>query len=111
MEQRTKPEMHVEVMLLEQALRERVDAALERLKTAPRFISAIRSRKTNGYIQSEDPGALSLRGEGDSFRAGLVVLGVEQVCSFERKANIKMLLQIGDDDCFPAGTDCPIPAQ
>jgi hypothetical protein len=30
MEQRTKPEMHVEVMLLEQALRERGDAALER---------------------------------------------------------------------------------
>ncbi|MGP3096744.1 hypothetical protein ACTVPL_09840 [Serratia marcescens] len=31
-EQRTKPEMHVEAMLLEQALRERVDAALERLR-------------------------------------------------------------------------------
>lgn len=32
MEQRNKPEMDVEVMFLEQALRERVDAALERLK-------------------------------------------------------------------------------
>ncbi|MCT5578426.1 hypothetical protein LZL60_19090 [Pseudomonas aeruginosa] len=32
MEQRNKPEMDVEAMLLEQALRERVDAALERLR-------------------------------------------------------------------------------
>lgn len=32
MEQRNKPEMDVEVMFLEQALRERVDAALERLR-------------------------------------------------------------------------------
>ncbi|WP_240660398.1 hypothetical protein [Serratia marcescens] len=32
MEQRNKPEMDVEAMLLEHALRERVDAALERLK-------------------------------------------------------------------------------
>ncbi|HFF8947516.1 hypothetical protein V6301_15180 [Serratia marcescens] len=32
MEQRNKPEMDVEVMLLEHALRERVDAALERLR-------------------------------------------------------------------------------
>ncbi|MFK3695085.1 hypothetical protein [Serratia bockelmannii] len=31
-EQRNKPEMDVEAMLLEQALCERVDAALERLK-------------------------------------------------------------------------------
>lgn len=32
MEQRNKPEMDVEAMLLEQALRERVDAALSRLR-------------------------------------------------------------------------------
>ncbi|TBU70804.1 hypothetical protein AB4I13_18035 [Serratia marcescens] len=32
MEQRNKPEMDVEAMLQEQALRERVDAALERLR-------------------------------------------------------------------------------
>ncbi|HGC5850717.1 hypothetical protein PTQ97_12290 [Serratia ureilytica] len=32
MEQRNKPEMDVEAMLLEQALRERVDAAFERLR-------------------------------------------------------------------------------
>ncbi|MEN4169307.1 hypothetical protein [Serratia marcescens] len=32
MEQRNKPEMDVEEMLLEQALRERVDAAFERLR-------------------------------------------------------------------------------
>ncbi|MBF8220059.1 hypothetical protein I0Y76_18235 [Serratia ureilytica] len=32
MEQRNKPEMDVEAMLLEQALRERVDATLERLR-------------------------------------------------------------------------------
>lgn len=32
MEQRNKPEMDVEAMLLEQALRERGDAALERLR-------------------------------------------------------------------------------
>ncbi|EPQ1332043.1 hypothetical protein M8578_001077 [Serratia marcescens] len=32
MEQRNKPEMDVQVMLLEQALRERVDAAFERLR-------------------------------------------------------------------------------
>ncbi|ENY0911049.1 hypothetical protein ACFVGI_003543 [Serratia marcescens] len=32
MEQRNKPEMDVEAMLLEQALREGVDAALERLR-------------------------------------------------------------------------------
>ncbi|MHD0458809.1 hypothetical protein ACMHYR_02370 [Serratia marcescens] len=32
MEQRNKPEMDLEVMLQEQALRERVDAALERLR-------------------------------------------------------------------------------
>ncbi|EPF7463092.1 MULTISPECIES: hypothetical protein [Serratia] len=32
MEQRNKPEMGVEAMLLEQALRERVDAALSRLR-------------------------------------------------------------------------------
>ncbi|WP_448140086.1 hypothetical protein [Serratia marcescens] len=32
MEQRNKPEMDVEVMFLEQALRERVDTALERLR-------------------------------------------------------------------------------
>jgi len=34
MEQRNKPEMDVEAMLLEQALRERVDAAFERNGTA-----------------------------------------------------------------------------
>ncbi|MGQ5796876.1 hypothetical protein ACUNI4_10715 [Serratia sp. IR-2025] len=32
MEQRNKPEMDVEAMFLDQALRERVDAALERLR-------------------------------------------------------------------------------
>ncbi|WAZ18699.1 MULTISPECIES: hypothetical protein [Serratia] len=32
MEQRNKPEMDVEVMFVEQALRERVDAAFERLR-------------------------------------------------------------------------------
>ncbi|MGQ5835745.1 hypothetical protein ACUNIZ_15260 [Serratia sp. IR-2025] len=32
MEQRNKPEMDVEVMFVEQALRERVDAALDRLR-------------------------------------------------------------------------------
>ncbi len=32
MEQRNKPEMDVEAMLLEQALRERVDATLSRLR-------------------------------------------------------------------------------
>ncbi|MGQ6050337.1 hypothetical protein ACUNHQ_12895 [Serratia sp. IR-2025] len=32
MEQRNKPEMDVEAMFVEQALRERVDAALERLR-------------------------------------------------------------------------------
>lgn len=32
MEQRNKPEMDVEAMFLEQALRERVDAAFERLR-------------------------------------------------------------------------------
>ncbi|HAT4518438.1 TPA: hypothetical protein I9281_003394, partial [Serratia marcescens] len=32
MEQRNKPEMDLEAMLLEQALRERVDATLERLR-------------------------------------------------------------------------------
>lgn len=55
--------MDVEAMLLEQALRERVDAAFERLRNGTAVYLSHSEVETNGFIQSEDPGTLSARGE------------------------------------------------
>lgn len=58
MEQRNKPEMDVEAMLLEQALRERVDAALGRLRNGTAVYLSHSEVETNGSIQGENLGAL-----------------------------------------------------
>lgn len=50
MEQRNKPEMDVEAMLLEQALRERGDAAFERLRNGTAVYLSHSEAETNGYI-------------------------------------------------------------
>lgn len=56
-EQRNKPEMDVEAMLLEQALRERVDAAFERLRNGTAVYLSHSEVETNGFIQSDNLGA------------------------------------------------------
>ncbi|WP_211129883.1 hypothetical protein [Serratia surfactantfaciens] len=69
MEQRNKPEMDVEAMLLEQALRERVDAALERLRNGTAvYLSHSEVEKRMALFK----GALLARGmRGLSSGAGL----------------------------------------
>ncbi|HID9897926.1 hypothetical protein ACI2JW_22175 [Serratia ureilytica] len=69
MEQRNKPEMDVQVMLLEQALRERVDAAFERLRNGTAvYLSHSEAEKRMALFK----GALLARGvRGLSSGAGL----------------------------------------
>ncbi|MGP3275597.1 hypothetical protein ACTVPS_14625 [Serratia marcescens] len=74
MEQRNKPEMDVEAMLLEQALRERVDAALERLRNGTAvYLSHSEVEKRMALFKAKIRGAIGEGDEGDWFRAGLVV--------------------------------------
>ncbi|HEM7581125.1 TPA: hypothetical protein U2J89_002954 [Serratia marcescens] len=67
MEQRNKPEMDVEAMLLEQALRERVDAAFERLRNGTAVYlghSEAEKRMALFKVKSRER---YRRGEGDWF--------------------------------------------
>ncbi|BEM41135.1 hypothetical protein SME10J_48620 [Serratia marcescens] len=77
MEQRNKPEMDVEAMLLEQALRERVDAAFERLRNGTAvYISHSEAEKRMAIFKAR-VGERYRRGwEGDSFKGGWQVLGI-----------------------------------
>ncbi|MEX5714664.1 hypothetical protein IC615_06980 [Serratia ureilytica] len=72
MEPRNKPEMDVEAMLLEQALRERVDAALERLRNGTASLSKpFGGRKRMAVFKTRIRGAIGEDVEQYSFRAGL----------------------------------------
>ncbi|QQU65777.1 hypothetical protein IHE77_02270 [Serratia ureilytica] len=60
MEQRNKPEMDVEAMLLEQALRERVDAAFERLRNGTAvYLSHSEVEKRMALFKAKIRGGLS----------------------------------------------------
>lgn len=82
MEQRNKPEMDVEAMLLEQALRERVDAAFERLRNGTAVYLSHSEVETNGFIQSDNLGAPIGEGRvgGDRLRVRLSVYIVKTKC-------------------------------
>ncbi|HGE6659536.1 TPA: hypothetical protein ACGB4L_003140 [Serratia marcescens] len=70
MEQRNKSEMDVEAMLLEQALRERVDTAFERLRNGTAvYISHSEAEKRMALFKAKMRGR-DWRG-GDWFRVGL----------------------------------------
>ncbi|EMH4931459.1 MULTISPECIES: hypothetical protein [Serratia] len=72
MEPRNKPEMDVEAMLLEQALRERVDAALERLRNGTAvYLSHSEVEKRMAVFKTRIRGAIGEDVEQYSFRAGL----------------------------------------
>ncbi|HBC0642026.1 TPA: hypothetical protein I8541_002070 [Serratia marcescens] len=62
MEQRNKPEMDVEAMLLEQALRERVDVALSRLRNGTAvYLSHSEVEKRMAIFKAKIRGRLSAR--------------------------------------------------
>ncbi len=74
MEQRNKPEMDVEAMLLEQALRERVDAAFARLRNGTAvYLSHSEVEKRMALFKARVRGRIGEGVEGDWFRAGLAV--------------------------------------
>ncbi|HGM7194936.1 TPA: hypothetical protein ACKQE3_000995 [Serratia marcescens] len=65
MEQRNKPEMDVEAMLLEQALRERVDAAFERLRNGTAvYLSRLEAKKRMAIFKAKMRGRYRLGGRG-----------------------------------------------
>ncbi len=66
MEQRNKPELDVEAMLLEQALRERVDAAFERLRNGTAvYLSHSEAEKRMALFKVKIWGRYWGGGEGD----------------------------------------------
>ncbi|UIM55980.1 hypothetical protein [Serratia marcescens] len=75
MEQRNKSEMDVEAMLLEQALRERVDAALERLRNGTAvYLSHSEAEKRMALFKAKIRGRYRRGGlRGYSFWAGVAV--------------------------------------
>ncbi|HGM6875385.1 TPA: hypothetical protein ACKQDI_001049 [Serratia marcescens] len=74
MEQRNKPEMDVEAMFVVQALRERVDAALERLRNGTAvYLSHSEAEKRIALFKAKIRERYWRGIEGNSFRAGLVV--------------------------------------
>ncbi|EOJ9611446.1 MULTISPECIES: hypothetical protein [Serratia] len=97
MEQRNRPEMDVEVMLLEQALRERVDAALSRLRNGTAvYISQSEVEKRMALFKAKIRGAIGEGVEGYLLRVELTVsTGSRSVAvSFERKADVNSMSEM-----------------